>query len=107
MNGFGQFFWQKSAIYYKGQYENDLKHGKGVIQWGLSRRYRGDWAYGLRHGYGELISIDPIDEDENVNAQEEKKQQGIFDSFMGAVKSKPAKKALVTVIGGTFIQDRI
>lgn len=25
--------------------------------WGLEKRFRGSWAYGLRHGYGELIEV--------------------------------------------------
>ena len=37
---------------------NDLKHGKGIMIWNVERRYRGDWAFGLRHGYGEAIEID-------------------------------------------------
>jgi len=34
-----------------------MKHGKGEMIWSFTRRYRGSWAYSLRHGYGELIEI--------------------------------------------------
>ena len=30
------------------------------MYWNLTKRYRGSWAFGLRHGYGELISIDKL-----------------------------------------------
>jgi len=25
--------------------------------WTISKRYRGSWAFGVRHGYGELIEL--------------------------------------------------
>ncbi len=30
------------------------------MYWGLTKRYRGTWALGFRHGYGQLISIESI-----------------------------------------------
>ena len=58
MHGNGQFYWQKEGQFYVGEYENDVKHGKGTMYWNLTKRYRGMWHFGVRHGYGELISID-------------------------------------------------
>jgi hypothetical protein len=26
--------------------------------WSIDKRFRGSWAYGMRHGYGEFIEID-------------------------------------------------
>lgn len=43
---------------YQGYYSNDVRHGKGLMIWDVRRRYRGDWAYGVRHGYGEAIEVD-------------------------------------------------
>lgn len=60
MDGYGQFFWHNGGYYYEGEYKDDLKHGKGTMMWGLTKRYRGTWALGFRHGYGELITIQTI-----------------------------------------------
>lgn len=102
MNGVGQFFWQKGVQYFKGEYKDDMKHGKGTIQWSLTRRFRGDWAYGLRHGYGELIEINQIEEQKILPEQQ------INNSMLGNLfKREVQKKAKVVVTGGVFDKDKL
>lgn len=43
---------------YQGEYKNDERFGKGIMVWSECRRYRGSWAYGMRHGYGESIELE-------------------------------------------------
>lgn len=60
MDGKGEFFWPDGE-YYQGEYENDERHGAGVMIWNKFKRYRGYWAFGVRHGYGESIEINQED----------------------------------------------
>ena len=47
----------KGEILFKGQYKNDVAHGKGV-NIGEVGKYRGEIANGLYHGYGSLAFTD-------------------------------------------------
>lgn len=46
----------RSGNVYEGAWENDLRHGKGLMKWvSLREEYNGDWIGGLQQGYGEHI----------------------------------------------------
>jgi len=42
---------------YKGQYANDVWHGKGVYIWPDGTKYDGEWHEGKRHGRGKLTYV--------------------------------------------------
>ncbi|XP_037092652.1 MORN repeat-containing protein 3-like isoform X2 [Pollicipes pollicipes] len=44
---------------YKGDWNNDLKHGKGVFEWKSGAIYSGDWAWDHRHGHGVYTELCP------------------------------------------------
>ena len=39
---------------YEGYFENNYKHGHGVLDYGDGRRYVGDFVNGKLHGHGTL-----------------------------------------------------
>ena len=43
---------------YEGEYLNDRKCGEGVYTWSNGCRYRGQFENDLRHGYGEMMEVD-------------------------------------------------
>ena len=45
MNGKGETIWPDGKKY-KGEYQEDKKHGFGIFEWGNGKKYEGDWAYG-------------------------------------------------------------
>jgi hypothetical protein len=51
MNGKGEFYWP-DGTYYLGEYREDERNGEGMLAWNVFKRYFGDWAFGMRHGYG-------------------------------------------------------
>lgn len=51
MEGLGQFIWPNGAAF-EGKYLDDEKHGPGIMIWSSFKRYRGNWAFGFKHGYG-------------------------------------------------------
>ena len=113
MHGLGQFYWQKGGYYYLGEYKEDKKHGKGIMFWGLTKRYRGEWYEGYRHGYGELISI----EKSYTSGKEEVNQDDdplgglglskIIADRMAEVGELPTDKAAVVIMGALFNKDKI
>ncbi|NWR68157.1 R10B2 protein, partial [Bucorvus abyssinicus] len=43
----------KSGNTYEGQWEKDVRHGKGRMRWlTANQEYMGQWVYGVQHGYG-------------------------------------------------------
>jgi hypothetical protein len=44
--------------YYKGQFLNSLRDGKGYYQYDSNKYYKGEWKKGNRHGLGKLRFID-------------------------------------------------
>ena len=40
---------------YKGDYENDLKHGRGVYSYPDKSFYDGEWHKGKQHGQGKYV----------------------------------------------------
>jgi hypothetical protein len=40
---------------YEGEYENDLKHGKGTFTWPDGKSWSGQWIFGKMDGIGTLI----------------------------------------------------
>lgn len=47
----GKKKWQTGTTY-KGEWQNNKKHGYGIQVWANGNKYEGDWAYGLREGHG-------------------------------------------------------
>ncbi|XP_072734007.1 radial spoke head 10 homolog B-like isoform X1 [Ciconia boyciana] len=46
----------KSGNIYEGQWEKNLRHGKGRMRWlTANQEYMGQWVYGIQHGYGTHI----------------------------------------------------
>lgn len=39
---------------YTGEWENGMKHGKGIFRWENGMSYEGDWMYGKRTGIGKF-----------------------------------------------------
>jgi len=61
MHGEGK--WRKgmveSANTYEGQFENNMKHGKGIFTWGNSgNKYEGDFKFDYRNGFGIYTWLD-------------------------------------------------
>ncbi len=54
MDGYGEYMWPNN-VSYKGHYKNNQRHGNGIMQWNIYKMWRGSWAFGFRHGYGETI----------------------------------------------------
>jgi hypothetical protein len=46
-----------NGSYYDGEWENDLKHGKGKITYTNGLCYDGEWKHGLKHGKGKITNI--------------------------------------------------
>lgn len=44
---------------YKGDWLDDMKHGKGFFEWANGAIYSGDWAWNRRHGHGVFTEICP------------------------------------------------
>ncbi|XP_069666253.1 radial spoke head 10 homolog B isoform X5 [Haliaeetus albicilla] len=43
----------KSGNIYEGQWEKNVRHGKGRMRWlTANQEYMGQWVYGIQHGYG-------------------------------------------------------
>lgn len=49
-NGYGKDVYDNG--FYEGQFENELRHGKGKYCWESGTVYEGDWVNDLKHGYG-------------------------------------------------------
>ncbi|GAB0196609.1 radial spoke head 10 B-like [Grus japonensis] len=46
----------KSGNIYEGQWEKNVRHGKGRMRWfTANQEYMGQWVYGIQHGYGTHI----------------------------------------------------
>ena len=43
---------QKDGAKYEGEYQNDLKHGRGKYTYPNGDVYDGEWSEGKRHGKG-------------------------------------------------------
>ncbi|XP_054289764.1 MORN repeat-containing protein 3-like [Macrosteles quadrilineatus] len=56
-NGLKHAIFSVSGEKYKGEWKNNLKHGKGSQLWKNKHMYEGDWLNGQRHGYGVLSKI--------------------------------------------------
>ena len=48
----------KEALYYEGQFKNDLKHGHGVYHYNKKEKYEGEYADDEKHGKGILYYTD-------------------------------------------------
>ena len=65
--------------YYEGQWENNIKKGKGFMKFKNSDIYDGEWSNNLRNGQGELkkygfvIDILKVDQTGRVNPEDIKK----------------------------------
>ena len=46
--------------YYEGQWENNIKKGKGFMKFKNSDEYNGEWSNNLRNGQGELKKYGPL-----------------------------------------------
>ncbi len=44
---------------YTGGWEADQKQGQGCMQWGKGEQYTGQWANGLQNGIGQHVWIQP------------------------------------------------
>lgn len=51
MNGYGEFYWPDGS-FYKGEYKNNMKHGKGILKDKKGIIYEGDFSNGDKHGFG-------------------------------------------------------
>lgn len=48
-----------NGMTYEGDYEDDVKHGKGVLTWpDHVKKYEGEWACGKMHGFGTMTHKD-------------------------------------------------
>lgn len=43
--------WETGTVY-KGEWQNNKKHGYGIQVWSNGNKYEGDWAKGFREGHG-------------------------------------------------------
>ena len=51
--GEGTMTWKDKSREYKGQFKDDVRHGYGEYFWSHgTKRYRGQWRYGLQDGVG-------------------------------------------------------
>jgi len=51
MHGYGRLVWPNGRSY-EGEFENDIKNGKGTYQWADGQVYTGEWHNGKQHGQG-------------------------------------------------------
>ena len=51
MHGYGRLVWPNGRSY-EGEFENDVKNGKGTYQWADGQVYTGEWLNGKQHGQG-------------------------------------------------------
>jgi hypothetical protein len=51
MHGYGEYRWPEGGKYI-GEYDNNIKEGKGIFYWTNGRVYEGDFAKGKPHGFG-------------------------------------------------------
>jgi hypothetical protein len=49
MHGYGRLVWPNGRSY-EGEFENDVKNGKGTYQWADGQVYTGEWLNGKQHG---------------------------------------------------------
>jgi hypothetical protein len=54
--GGGALFWHRSSSekVYKGEWQNDMFHGRGELICADGRKYVGEWSEGKRHGQGKF-----------------------------------------------------
>lgn len=55
-HGYGcyEFVERGEHMQYEGEFEEDLRHGRGVLEWQDGRMYRGQFCKGKFHGSGEM-----------------------------------------------------
>ena len=46
INGIGEYHYPGDTRVFKGEYKNDKKHGKGVIEWSDGRKFVGNFIDG-------------------------------------------------------------
>ena len=53
--GKGKYTSKTSGGKYEGEYNKDLKEGKGKYSWSNGDWYEGEWKDGVRHGHGVYV----------------------------------------------------
>ena len=53
-DGIGKFTFKAGGLYH-GYFSKGLRSGQGLFHYPNRDRYRGNWKYGKRHGYGTYI----------------------------------------------------
>jgi len=51
-NGRGVYRCANNGDVYEGEYQQDKRHGRGVLRFGNGKVYEGEWSNGKRHGRG-------------------------------------------------------
>ena len=55
MNGQGEMLYEDGR-FYKGEFQNDKKHGKGILFLPNGRKIEGTWILGKQEGQGKYIN---------------------------------------------------
>ncbi|ORC84508.1 putative phosphatidylinositol-4-phosphate 5-kinase-like protein, partial [Trypanosoma theileri] len=55
LNGYGKYYYFPSGDIYEGEWESDMKHGKGTYTYASGDRYEGEWYRGKKHNRGTYL----------------------------------------------------
>jgi len=61
-NGRGVHRCANNGDVYEGEYQQDKRHGRGVLRFGNGKVYEGEWSNGKRHGRGVYRKADALHE---------------------------------------------